>query len=164
MCADHVQRSTDAQSKLEASLSVVRGSDGGASAVLVDLTNTSPDDDVVLKVNSVSSAFIMLTVADEHGTVLSQPARAFDSSEVQRFETVRIARGSAHQWRVPIVEQMQPSALPPGELKGRLVVNILLLFRKVTDNQPASDDEFESSIVTLYDMDVLFTRAALREG
>ncbi len=164
MCADHVHRVTDAQSNLEAGLTVVRGSDGGASAVVIELTNVATDHDVVLNINSALSAFITLTVTDEQGTVLSKPARKFKSSEDQQFDLVRIARGSSLQWRVPIAEQIESSALPPAELKGRLVVNILLLFRKVKDNEHAAEDEFESSIMTLYDMDVMFTRAALSEG
>lgn len=161
MCEDRVHRITDAPSNLEAEWTIVRGSDGGASAVVVELTNVSADHDVVLRVNTALSAFIMLTVTDAQGTVLSKPARTFDSSEVQQFETVRIARMSTHQWRVPLVDQIEPGALPSAELQGRLVVNILLLFRKVKHNVHAAEDHFESSIVTLYDMDVKFTRAAL---
>jgi len=164
MCADRVHRVADALSKLEANLTIVRGSDGGASAVVVELANVSTDHDVVLRVNTVTSAFIVLTVTDDQGTVLSKPARTFNTSEVQQFESVRIARSSAHQWRVSIGEQLEPSALSPAELKGRLVVNVLLLFSKVKDNEHAAEDELQSSIITLYDMDVMFTRTALSEG
>jgi hypothetical protein len=163
MCADQAHRVSDAQSNLEAGMSVVRGSDGGASAVAIELTNISTDNDVVLKVNTALSAFIILTVTDDQATVLSKPARTFSSEEVQRFDTVRIARGSSHLWRVPIADQLEPNALPTAKLKGRLVVNVLLLFKR-TDDERVAEGEFDSSIVTLYDVDVLFTRTALSEG
>jgi len=45
-----------------------------------------------------------------------------------------------------------------------LVVNVLLLFSKASDNVRAAEDEFQGSIITLYDMDVMFTRTALSGG
>ena len=97
MFPDHVNRLTDTKSDLVCSLTVLRGADGGASAVVVELRNPSEDHDVVLKVNTEMSAVIMLTVTDHQGTVLSRPARKFNSSEVQRFVTVRIAHALSHR-------------------------------------------------------------------
>lgn len=161
---DRVTRVSDPASRLEARLTIVRASDGGASAVDVALRNPSAEHDVVLKVNSELSAFIMLTVTDDEGTVLSKPARRFDTSEVQRFATRRIGPESSQTWRVPIDAQVDASALPEGGLKGRLVVNVALLFSKVSGAAESADEDSDSSLVTLYDMDVAFTRAALAEG
>ena len=155
-------RAADAQSNIEARLSVLRGPDGGATSVVVDLSNQA-DDDVVLKVNTALSAFIMLTVADDQGTILSKPARQFTSDEVQQFDFVRLPPGASHQWRVPIANQLDDSAIPDAELHGRLVVNVVLLFSKTRKAESAEDD-FKTSILTLYDTNVLFTRAALGEG
>jgi len=164
MSADRVYRVTDSESNLEGSLTVLREGDGGASAAVVELRNPSHDYSVVLKVNTEMSSFIMLTVTDEQGTVLSKPARKFNSSEAQQFDIVRIGRASSHRWRVPIAAQLDASELPEQGMKGRLVVNVAPLFSKVSgDTQPA-DADFKISVLALYDMDILFTRAALREG
>lgn len=164
MFPDYANRVTDPESNLEGRLTVLRGSDGGASAVVVELRNPSDDHDVVLKLNTEMSAFIILTVTDEQGTVLSKPARKFNSSEFQRFVIVRIARASSHDWRVPIAAQLDASAIPKEGLKGRLVVNVALLFSKVSGDERPAEADFKSSLLTLYDMDVLFTQAALSEG
>jgi hypothetical protein len=164
MFPDYANRVTDPESNLEGSLTVLRGDDGGASVVVVELRNPSNDYDVVLKINTEMSAFIMLTVTDEQGTVLSKPARKFNSSEVQRFVTVRIGRASSHHWRVPIAAQLDASAIPKQGLKGRLVVNVALLCSKVSGDEQPADADFQSSLLMLYDMDVLFTQAALSEG
>jgi len=119
---------------------------------------------VVLTVNTEMSAFIMLTVTDEQGTILSKPARKFASSEAQQFDMVRIGRGSSHRWRVPIDAQLEESAIPEQGMRGRLVVNVALQFSRVSGDEQPADDDFNISVLTLYDMDVLFTRAALREG
>jgi hypothetical protein len=164
MSADRLYQVTDPESNLECSLTVLRGDDGGVSAVVVELRNPSDDYDVVLRVSTEMSAFIMLTVTDEQGTVLSRPARKFESSEAQQFDIVRIGRGSSHRWWVPIAAQLDASAIPEQGMKGRLVVNVALLFSKVSGDEQPADDDFEISVLTLYDMDVLFTRAALSEG
>jgi hypothetical protein len=161
---ERATRVSDPASGLEARLTISRGSDGGASAVDVALRNASAEHDVVLKVNSELSAFIMLTITDDEGTVLSKPARRFDTSEVQRFVTTRISRGSSQTWPVPIHAQLDASAIPERGLKGRLVVNVALLFSKVSGDGEPADGDLDSSLVTLYDMDVLFSRAALTEG
>jgi hypothetical protein len=161
---DLVTTVTDPQSNLIATLDVIRGGDGGASAVLVELRNPPQDHDVVLRVNTERSAFIMLTATDRQGTVLSTPARKFDSSEHQRSDTVRIAGGSAHKWRVPIAAQLPTDEIPKEGVAGRLVVNIALLFAKVSGDQQPADADFETSMLTLYDMDVVFTLTALEEG
>ena len=97
-------------------------------------------------------------VTDDQGRVLSKPARKFNSSEIQQFDVVRIGRASSHHWRVPISAQLDASAIPKQGLKGRLVVNVALLFSKASgDWQPADDGSFESSIVTLCDMDLRLT-------
>ncbi len=163
MFRDNVNRVTDPESKLEGNLTVLRGSGGGASAVVVELRGPSDDYDVVLKVNTEMSAFIMLTVSDEQGTMLSRPSRIFNSSEDQRFVTVRIGHESLHHWRVPIAAQLDANVIPKEGLKGRVVVNVALLFSKVRADQQPADADFETSLLTLYDMDVLFTQAALIE-
>ena len=106
----------------------------------------------------------MVTVADDEGTVLSKPARRFRTSEVQRFTTTRIAPGSSQDWRVPVHAQVDPSAIPVQGLRGRLVVNVALLFSKVSGDAEPDDGDFASSLLTLYDMGVELTRAALTEG
>jgi hypothetical protein len=164
MSEDRMYRVTDSESNLEGSLTVLRGGDGGASAVVVELRNPSNDYNVVLKVNTEMSAFIMLTVTDEQGTVLSKPARLFNSSEVQQLDTVRIGRASSHRWRVPIAAQVHASEIPEQRMKGRLVVNVALLFSKVSGDEQPADADFKISVLTLYDMDILFTQAALSEG
>jgi len=161
---ERATRASDPASGLEASLTIIPGSDGGASAADVALRSRSDEPDVVLKINTELSAFIMLTVTDDEGTVLSKPARRFSTSEVQRFVTTRIGRGSSHAWRVPIRVQLDASAIPEEGLKGRLVVNVALLFGRVSGNEQPADSDFESSLLTLHDMDVLFTRAALTDG
>lgn len=155
---------TDPGSNLVGTLQVLRGSDGGASAVVVELRNPSGYQDVVLKVNTETSAFIMLTATDRQGTVLSTLSRKFDSSEAQRFDTVRIAPGAAHEWRVPIVAQLPAGDVPKEGMPGRLVVNVALRFSKAKGDEPPADTSFDTSLMTLYDMDVVFTRAALHEG
>lgn len=161
---DRRTTATDPESNLTGTLKVIRGSDGGASAVVIELRNPAQGRDVLLKVNTETSAFIMLTATDRQGTVLSTPARKFDSSEPQRFDTVRIARGSSREWRVPIAAQLPAKVVPKEGVPGRLVVNIAVLFGKVSgDDQPA-DTDLETSLLTLYDMDVVFTQAALHEG
>ena len=164
MFPDRVDRVTDPASNLEGGLTLLRGSDGGVSAVVVELRNLSEEHDVVLKVNTEMSAVIMLTATDHEGTVLSTPARKFDSSEDQHFLTVRIAPASWHRWRVPMAAQVPASEIPAEGMKGRLAVNVALLFSKVRGDEQPDDADFRSSLLTLYDMDVLFTRAALREG
>jgi hypothetical protein len=164
MSADRVNRVADPESNLEGSLTVLRGSDGGAAAVVVELRNPSDDHDVDLKVNTEMSAFIMRTVTDQQGTVLSKPARKFNSSEAQQFDIVRIARASSHRWRMPIAAQLDASAIPEQGMRGRLVVNVALLFSKVSGDEQPADAGFNISVLTLYDMDILFTQAALSEG
>lgn len=164
MFPDRVNRVTDPKSNLECSLTVLRGADGGASAVVVELCNPSEDHDVVLKVNTEMSAVIMLTATDHQGNVLSKAARKFNSSESQRFVTVRIAHASSHRWCVPIAAQLLASEVPEQGMKGRLVVNVALLFSKVSSDEQPSDADFQSSLLTLHDMDLLFTRATLSEG
>lgn len=163
MSDERALRVTDAQSKLQARLTIVVGRDGGASGVDVELTNLSADEDVVVKVNSALSAFITLTVTDEVGSVLSKPARKFNSAEIQHFEVVRIAPLASRHWRVPIAKQVDAQVIP-ASLHGRLVVNVLLLFSRTPPGEQPQDDAFSSSVLTLYDMDVQFTRAALSEG
>ncbi|MDC8758042.1 hypothetical protein [Janthinobacterium fluminis] len=160
MFPDHAHCVTDPESNLEASLSVAQGSDGGAAAVDVELRNPSADE-VVLKVNAETSAFIMLTVTDGQGTVLSKPAKKFNSSETQRYETVRIGGGGSHRWRVPLAAQLDAGALPEAGLKGRLVVNVALLFNKAGGGRGA-DNGYQSALLTLFDMDIFFTPTALR--
>jgi len=164
MSSERAYRVIDPQSKLECSLTVLRGDDDGASAVVVELRNSSEDYDVVLRVNTQTSTFIMLTVTDEQGSVLSKPARMFSSSDVQRFDLVRIARASSHRWRAPIAAQLDASTIPEPGMKGRLVVNVALLFGMVSGGKQPGDADFKSSVLTLYDMNVVFTRAALRAG
>jgi hypothetical protein len=164
MFPDHANRVTDPESDLESSLTVLRGGDGGAAAVVVELRNPANADNLVLKVNTEMSAFIMLTVTDQQGTVLSKPARKFNTSDAQPFDIVRIGRGSSHRWRVPIAAQLDASAIPKQGLNGRLVVNVALLFTKVSGNEQPADEDFKSSVLTLHDMDLSFTQAALSEG
>ncbi len=159
MFPERIYRVTDPSSGLEAGLGVVHAGDGGAFAVALELRNPSAGRDVVLKVNAELSAFVMLTVTDPQGNVLSNPPRKFDSSEQQHFDLVRIAR-EPRRWRIPVAAQVQPSAIPPQGLNGRLVLNVALLFSQVAPGAPPGET-FESSILTLYDMDVPFTRAAL---
>jgi hypothetical protein len=151
---ESVNRVTDPESHLEAGLTVLHGKDGGAAAVIVELFNRSSDHDVILKVNTEMSAFIMLTVNDPKGALLSKPARKFNSSEVQRFDSVRIAPASSHRWRVPIAAQLDASAIPEQGMKGRLTVNIALFF---------GADGPGTSLLTLYDTNLAFTRASLSQ-
>ena len=65
---------------------------------------------------------------------------------------------------MPIAAQLLASEVPKEGVKGRLVVCVALLFSKVSGDEQPSDADFQSSLLTLYDMDLLFTRAALREG
>jgi hypothetical protein len=164
MSVEDPHRAIDAESNIQASFRIVQGSDGGASAVTIELTNTSRSDEVVLKVNTALSAFITITVTDDQGAVLSKPARKFSSAEQQSFELVRLAPGASQRWRVPLAEQLDASAIPAGSLKGRLVINVLLLYRKSGQGEQPSGTEFKSSVMTLSDMDVRFTRVALNEG
>jgi hypothetical protein len=164
MFPERLYRVTDPESMLEGSLTVLRGSDGGASAVVVELRNLSDDHDVIVKVNSDISAFIMFTVTDQHGAVLSRPARKFNSSEYQRSSALRIEHASSHNWCVPIAGQLSDSEIPEQGMKGRLVVSLALLFDKVSGVEQAVDANFKGSLLTLYDMDVLFTKAALSES
>lgn len=76
---------------------------------------------------------------------------------------MRIVRASSHRWRVPIAAQLDSIAIPTEWLEGRLIVNIALLFNRVSDDEQPADADFESSLLTLYDMNVLFTKAALGE-
>jgi hypothetical protein len=161
MCADCLSRVEDRQSNLECTLTILRAADGGASAVDVELSNRYADHDVVLRVNTEMSAFIMLTVTDDQGTVLSKPAKKFDHSETQNFDIRRLKRGQSHRWRVPLAAQLEESVIPVHGLKGRLVVNVALLFSKLSGDEEPANSDFKLSIVTLYDMDVTFTRSAL---
>ena len=144
MASDSVNRATDKASHLEGRLTVIRADDGGAQAVAVELHNTSPERDVVLRVNSEMSAFIMQTIADQEGNVLSSPARKFSSSEVQRHGTVRIARGASHRWQVPIAAQLPPAKIPAQGLDGRLVVAVALQFSDPGGGQQPADADFET--------------------
>lgn len=164
MDPDRVDRVTDPASNLEGVLSLLRGSDGGVSAVDIGFRNLSADQDIVLKVNTELSAVIMLTVADHDGTVLSTPGRRFDTSEDQGFIHVRIAPAAVHRWRMPIADQVPSNAIPAEGLNGRLVVNIALLFSRDRGNWRSDAADFASTLLTLYDMDLRFTRKALREG
>jgi hypothetical protein len=157
-------RALDAKSDIEASFHIVHGDDGGASAVTVELTNKSGSDDVTLRVNTALSAFITITVTDEQGTVLSKSARKFSSAEQQSFELVRLAPGASQRWHVPLGEQCEAGAIPAGSMNGRLVINVLLLYRKSPQGEQPSDTDFESSIMTLSDMKVTYTRAALNSS
>jgi hypothetical protein len=157
-------RATDPESGLECSLTVLRAGDRGASAVVVELRNLSTSHDVVLSVNTDLTAFVMLTVTDAHGVVLSSPARRFHTGEVMYASVVPIPRASSHRWRVPIAAQLSEFKIPEQGLEGRLVVNLALLFDTTSGAAEPTDANFTSSLVTLYDMDVLFTRAALTEG
>lgn len=116
------------------------------------------------KVNREMSAFIMLTVTDGQGAVLSTPARKFGSSEVQQFNMVRIGPASSYRWRVPIAAQLHAAGIPVQGIKGRLVVNIALLFGKAVGDAQPVDADFKISVLTLYDTDILFTQAALGEA
>ena len=158
---DHV---IDANSGLEGRLTILRGSDSGAAAVMVELSNPSQENDVILKVNSDMSAFIMLTVTDAQGYVLSQPARKFSTEEVQQFSLERIRRAETHRWRAPLSAQLDAARLGTQAQPGRLVVNVALLYQVVKSGAQPAGDEFATALLTLYDMDVLFTPAALREG
>ena len=142
-------------------MTLLHGEDGGVSAVSLELRNPSQDRDVLLKVNREMSAFIMLTVTDDQGAVLSKPARKFDTSESQQFDLVRIGRASAHEWRVPLTAQLDPARLPEQGLQGRLVVNVALLYHSLSGTSKPAADDFALSMLTLYDMDVLFTPSAL---
>lgn len=161
MFPGQLYRVTDTGSNLEASLTVLRASDGGASAIFVDLHNSSNNQDVILKVYADISAFIMLTVTDNQGSVLSKPAKKFNSSEERHTSLVRIPRASSHRWRVPIASQLSESAVPEQGMRGRLVANLALLFDRISGVEKPAEADFKSSLLTLYDMDVLFTRAAL---
>ena len=46
-------------------------------------------------------------------------------------------------------------------MRGRLVANLALLFDRISGVEKPAEADFKSSLLTLYDMDVLFTRAAL---
>ncbi len=164
MFENRVNHVTDEKSGLDGQLTILRGSDGGAAAVVVELTNPAQENDVVLKVNSEMSAFIMLTVTDAQGNVISRPARKFRTDEVQQFSVVRIGRKESQRWRVPVSAQLDAASLAQPGMPGRLVVNVALLYRIVKSGQQPNEDEFFSSLLTLYDMDVQFTPAALREG
>lgn len=157
-------RATDAASQIEGRFTLEQGADGGTTAVSVELTNTAASGDVLLNVNSALAAFIALTVTDGQGGVLSTSGRKFSSAEQQSFDVVRLGPGQSRRWRVPLGEQLDASALPDGRLQGRLVINVLLQFRRVRTGAPPGEGEFDSSILTLSDMDVTFTRAALSEG
>jgi hypothetical protein len=164
MFPNSVNHVSDPSSNLEGSLTVLRGTDGGAAAIRVELHNPSASQDIVLKVNAEMSAFIMLTVTDQQGVVLSKPAKKFKSSEIQQFITVRIPRGASDCWQAPLMAQLPANQIPEQGMKCRLVVNVALLSSKVdVDGQPA-DGDFQSSLLTLYDMDLLFTRKALTEN
>jgi hypothetical protein len=160
MTSDSLTRTLDQASRLEGSLTIVRAHDGGARAVAIELRNTSPDQDVVLRVNTEMSAFIMQTVSDGEGRVLSTPANKFRSSEVQHHQMVRIARGSLHRWEVPIGAQLPAANIPEQGLDGRLVINVALDFSAATADQHPADSTFRTSILTLHKMQVRFTRAA----
>jgi len=150
----------DPNSDLTCALTILKGSDGGAGSVQIELHNDGSRD-VLLKVNRELSAMIMLTVTDSNGIVLSQPAKKFRTSEEQQFQMARIPPGRSHSWQVPFTPHLSAEQLPEKGMKGRLVVNVALLFRKNQDHDESGENEFASSLMTLYDMDVLFTRASL---
>ena len=147
---------------LEGSLEILTGADGGTAAVAIELRNRSSVD-LLLKVNTEMSAVIVITAADTEGRVLSKGGKKFDSSEAQRFTAVRIPPSSSHRWRVPLSTQLPLDAIPDAGVRGRLVVNVALLFRKASSGHQPTDDDYTTSIMTLSATDVLFTRAALRE-
>jgi hypothetical protein len=163
MFPERVCQVTDSASGLEATLTILSGSDGGASAVVVELSNPSNEGDLILKVNGELSAFIMLTVTDVEGNVLSNAAWKFDSSETQRFFNVGIDSGSSSRRRVPVAAQLSSSAIPEEGIEGRIVVNVALLFSRASD-EDAKEPDWRNSLLTLYDMGARFTRAALSEG
>ena len=161
LSTESVYQATDPGSGLDCSMNLQRGEDGGLAAIGLELRNPSEVRDVLLKANREISAFIMLAATNDQGTVLSKPARKFDTSESQQFDFVRIGRDSAHEWCVPLATQLDPGRLPEQGIQGRLVVNIALLYQTLSGtSQPAADD-FSLSMLTLYDMDVLFTPSAL---
>lgn len=161
MSAERLYHATAPRSGLHAALEVLRAEDGGATAVRVALRAASGGPAVVLKANEEMSAFIALTVTDARGTVLSRPARRFSSEEEQTFRVERIAPGESRRWRVPLTGQLDAGAVPPAGMRGRLVVNVTLLVGSGPGADVSATGGFETEIVTLYDMDVLFTRAAL---
>ena len=55
-------------------------------------------------------------------------------------------------------------AIPQQGLSGRLVVNVALLFSKVRAGAAEANADVSTSILTLYDMDLPFTRAALKQA
>jgi hypothetical protein len=162
MSEGHLSQVEDPQSNLECTLAILRDADGGVSAVDVELRYLRDDYGVVLKVNTEMSAFIMLTVTDNQGIVLSKPAKKFDHLESQHFDIVQIKFGRSHNWRVPLAAQLEESVIPIHGLKGRLVVNVALLFSKLSSAEAPANSDFKLSIVTLYDMNATFTRSALR--
>ncbi|MEO7732819.1 MAG: hypothetical protein ABIY55_17765 [Kofleriaceae bacterium] len=127
----------------------------------VELRNPSGDRDVILRVNQEMSAFILLTVTDAHGAVLSKPAKKFDSSEPQHLDLLRLSPGASHHWRVPIAAQLEANTVPEHGMTGRLVVNVALLFDAVGRDEAPVDADFQISIVTLFDMETRFTRTTL---
>jgi len=154
---DQVLVATDPLSQLEGHLAIDRAADGGASSLVVELRNPTQHE-VVLRVNADLSAFIMLTATNDHGTVLSKPAKKFNSAETQQFDTVRIGPASSFRWRVPVATWLQAGMIPAHGLKGRLVVNVALLFcRPGGAADPSAQAEYKASVLTLYDMDILLT-------
>jgi hypothetical protein len=162
MFEERVYHATDPGSRTEGRLTLLREKDGSASAVTVELSNPVRDSDLILKINSAMSAFIMLTVTDDQGRLLSAPARKFNTEETQHIEALRIPAGSAHSWTVPIASQMPVDAVAEGGMSARVVVNVALQYARVKAGGQASDADFQVSVLTLHDMDVVLTPASLR--
>lgn len=164
MSEERVSRVANPETGLEAGLTIVRGADGGACAVEVELSNPDPRHDLVLRVNTVTSAFVMLTVTDGQGVVLSKPPRRFDTSERQTFETVRMGPGTAHRWQVALTAQLDPGRIPAQGMRGRLVVGVAAFVAKAAAGAEPADADFTMRVLTLYDLDVALTQASLEKG
>ncbi|MGB3185602.1 MAG: hypothetical protein WBG76_14350 [Ornithinimicrobium sp.] len=150
---DEVLTAADPASGLEGTLTLEREADDGVSRLTVELRNPTPQQ-IPLKINTESSAFLMVSATDDRGHQLSKTPRKFATDEQQRFESVTLQPGARQSWTTPLRKWIPPDRISdPEGLSGRLVVNIALLLT-------TSRGE-ERSMLTLYDTNVRFTRHAI---
>lgn len=150
---DEVLTAADPVSGLEGTLTLVRAADDGVSAIVVELRNPTAQP-VSLKINTESSAFLMVAATDNRGQQLSKKLRKFATDEQQTFESVTLQPGALQSWTTPLADWIPADRIPDHEgLSGRLVLNVALL---VTTSRGD-----ERSMLTLYDTHVRFTRRAI---
>ena len=139
-------------------MDLLQDHDGNTYALKFILRKGPEVEDVILRISQDLAAFVMISITDDKGNILSKSPQKISAHRKQRQKVsfIRVSETSAHEWLIPVSSTLKSQEILQGEVKGRVVVSFAFSYSRVTKDQQTAEAAFEHRLISLHDANLKF--------